>query len=172
MSSVLLNNLTEGDDWADKPMTYSSTVLINVTNKYLDKAMQYCIKHAAAATAADKKAAEEELKKWDEEYINVSTEDLFHILMVITNPETSFLSFFHIFVRVFFLYYYYYKKIFFILFFLKKKNLHLGFFLFLGVFFFKCWEFFFKKKYVDFLRLYISSDLLLFFLLIRLLFFI
>ncbi|KAK1284846.1 SKP1-like protein 13 [Acorus calamus] len=49
MSSVLLNNLTEGDDWADKSVTSS----INVSSTSADW------------TAADKKAAEEELKKWD-----------------------------------------------------------------------------------------------------------
>ncbi|KAK1324425.1 SKP1-like protein 1A [Acorus calamus] len=77
MSNLTLNMMSDG--CADNPVP-----LHNVSDKTLKKVVQYIQKHALAAPPA---AAEEDLREWDRDFIDVSTDDLYDILMAANYME-------------------------------------------------------------------------------------
>lgn len=80
LESQTIKHMIE-DDCADNVIP-----LPNVTSKTLSKVIEYCKKHVEAQKAAagddNKKAAEEELKAWDAEFVNVDQATLFDLILV------------------------------------------------------------------------------------------
>uniref|UniRef100_A0A0E0L6Z7 SKP1-like protein n=1 Tax=Oryza punctata TaxID=4537 RepID=A0A0E0L6Z7_ORYPU len=78
LSQILLHMME--DDCADDG---AGITLPNVAAKPLAKVIDYCTKHAAAAAAdgGSTSMAEAELKRFDEKFIDVDTDTLYHLLL-------------------------------------------------------------------------------------------
>ncbi|XP_076938007.1 SKP1-like protein 20 [Bidens hawaiensis] len=59
----------------------TSIPLPNVTSKILSKVIEYCKKHVDTTTGADDKVAEEDLKAFDADFVNVDQNTLFELIL-------------------------------------------------------------------------------------------
>ncbi|KAG0460762.1 hypothetical protein HPP92_020627 [Vanilla planifolia] len=59
----------------------SGIPLPNVSSKILAKVVEYCKKHVESSSAADDKAAEEDLKNWDADFVKVDQATLFDLIL-------------------------------------------------------------------------------------------
>ncbi|GAB4838538.1 SCF ubiquitin ligase complex protein SKP1b [Ancistrocladus abbreviatus] len=75
LESQTIKHMVE-DDCAD-----SAIPLPNVTGKILSKVIEYCKKHVES-TKSDDRAADEELKQWDAEFVKVDQNTLFDLILV------------------------------------------------------------------------------------------
>ncbi|XP_072967792.1 SKP1-like protein 1B [Typha angustifolia] len=81
MESQTIKHMIEDD------CVENSIPLPNVTSKILSKVIEYCKKHVDAAAASkasadeSSKAADEELKQWDSEFVKVDQATLFDLIL-------------------------------------------------------------------------------------------
>ncbi|XP_055815516.1 SKP1-like protein 1B [Solanum dulcamara] len=75
LESQTIKHLIE-DDCAD-----STIPLPNVTSKILAKVLEYCNRHVEASTKKEDKAAEDELKTFDVEFVKVDQGTLFDLIL-------------------------------------------------------------------------------------------
>ncbi|KAL5995667.1 SCF ubiquitin ligase complex protein SKP1b [Asimina triloba] len=75
LQSQTIKHMIE-DDCAD-----SGIPLPNVTGKILSKVIEYCRKHVEAQKTSDEKAAEDDLKSWDAEFVKVEQGTLFDLIL-------------------------------------------------------------------------------------------
>jgi len=77
LESQTIKHMIE-DDCADNAIPVQ-----NVTGKILAMVIEYCKKHvdAAAAASPDEKTSEDELKKWDGEFVKVDQPTLFDLIL-------------------------------------------------------------------------------------------
>jgi S-phase kinase-associated protein 1 len=71
--------------------TASALPLPNVSSKILSKVLEYCKYHVEAQNPTDEKPAisEDEIKAWDQEFVNVDQATLFDLILVFCQ-KTSF----------------------------------------------------------------------------------
>ncbi|MCL7034229.1 hypothetical protein MKW94_017614 [Papaver nudicaule] len=75
LESQTIKHMIE-DDCADNGIP-----LPNVTSKILAKVIEFCKKHIENPTAGDDRAAEDELKSWDAEFVKVDQATLFDLIL-------------------------------------------------------------------------------------------
>jgi S-phase kinase-associated protein 1 len=77
LESQTIKHMIE-DDCADNAIPVQ-----NVTGKILALVIEYCKKHVevAAAASSDEKPSEDDLKKWDAEFVKVDNDTLFDLIL-------------------------------------------------------------------------------------------
>ncbi|OMO85855.1 SKP1 component [Corchorus capsularis] len=75
MESETIKNMIE-DDCAD-----SEIPLPNVNSKTLSKVLEYCKKHVAGDKGTEKKAAEDDMKTWDTNFVQVDQNTLYDLIL-------------------------------------------------------------------------------------------
>lgn len=86
LESQTIKHMIE-DDCADNGIP-----LPNVTSKILAKVIEYCKKHVEAPKTDDR-AADDELKNWDADFVKVDQATLFDLILVSRFFSFSFFSF-------------------------------------------------------------------------------